>query len=255
MQRRASLMNTTASENEAMISRTIKNLTPLSLRIILKNRLPARVVGALVTPPPQTRRKAANVRQLIQPECPICGTYLPSAASQLDIRCTGCGALSRHRKLALAVYAHVNEADTQILVVGSDDVLRSICEGLDKVSFVMNPADVPAELSSRVDLCIHSQWLQGSKKGPEKSLRSLDALLSPTGKQLFTLDKSWWWHPAQWRRDPQALLGWLHRKGWVHANIFEPEDFYGAEANETFDCATTPKCSATVIHLPKASQV
>ncbi len=238
-----------------MISRAIKNLTPLSLRIFLKNRLPARLVGAVATAPAPTRRKVDNGRKPIQPECPICGTSLPNATSQLDIQCTGCGALPRHRKLALAVYAHAKAADTQVLVIGSDHVLQFICEGLEKVAFAGNPADVPAELRSRVDLCIHSHWLQDSKMGHAKSLRSLDALLSPNGKQIFTLDASRRWHPIQWQRGPQAFLEWLHHKGWAGANVFDPDEVYGAGANEIFECASKLASSASVIHLPKALPV
>jgi hypothetical protein len=238
-----------------MIFRAIKNLTPLSLRLILKNRLPARLVSAVAMPPAQTRGKANDLRKPIQHECPICGTSLPNASSQLDIQCTGCGALPRHRKLALAVYAHIKEADTQVLVVGSDDVLRFVCEGFQKVSFALNPADAPEELRSSVDICIHSHWLQDSKMGPEKSLRSLDALLSPQGKQIFTVDTARRWHPAQWQRGPRDFLEWLHRKGWPEAKVFEPNELYGIGANEIFGCATDLGNSATVIHLPKRPQV
>ncbi|MBL0405045.1 hypothetical protein JKG68_13795 [Microvirga aerilata] len=233
-----------------MISRAIKNLTPLSLRIFLKNRLPARIVGAVATPPASTRDKADNGRRPIQPQCPICGTSLPSAPSQLDIQCTGCGALPHHRKLALAVYAHARLADTQVLVVGSDDVLQLICEGLEKVTFAPDPADVPVDLRSKVDLCIHSYWLQGSKMGPEKSLRSLDALLSPKGKQIFTLDTSCRWHPIQWQRGPHAFLEWLHRGGWAEANVFEPDEVYGGGAGEAFGCSPTIESPATAVILP-----
>jgi len=237
-----------------MILRAIKNFTPLSFRIFVKNRLPARLVRVLATPPESNSKKTGDVDKRIEPACPICGTSLPDASSHLDIQCAGCGSLPHHRKLALAVYTHVKEADTQILVIGSDQVLQLICEGFEKVSFASDPATVPAELHSRVDLCIHSQWLQDSRLGPEASLRSLDALLSPKGKQIFTLGPPWKWYQIQWRRNQKAFPAWLQRKGWTEVTVFEPDEVYGTGAADIFQCATKPERSATVIYLPKATQ-
>ncbi|MCB5176428.1 hypothetical protein [Microvirga lenta] len=221
------------------ILRAIKNLIPLSARRSLKERLPTQLVGLIATAPARgassAQTKASKSKPIAEkPQCPICGTPFPPPDEQTTT-CAGCGSAPHHRRLALAAYACEPLPNRRVLALGSDPLLKTIFDGMDGIHFAEDLSEVPPELHGRVDLCVHSGFLRNDDPRPEKALKSIDALLSPGGRQVFALGAvAGSWRKLKWRQDEEALVQWLRRKGWLEPLPFEPMSFYGANAAATF---------------------
>jgi hypothetical protein len=106
----------------------------------------------------------------------------------------------------------------------------------------------------KIDLCIHSGYLDESNGRFEGALESVDALLSFSGKQIFVADAS--------RDKPQAgkqqsnvgdLIMWLKQKGWSDASVFDPDEIYGTGAGDLFGCLPKENVTEAILVLPKRS--
>jgi hypothetical protein len=237
-------------EEQAMtILRTVKRLVPLSLRLLLKERLPKRIVS-LGAAPVSNRPSQKRIKRDI--ECPLCGTIAPPVYDQGGRpTCTGCGSSDRHRHLALATYANLKPS-ASALALGSDPALPVLCEDLDRVVVASDLSRISP--NQKVDLCIHSGYLDESIGRFEDALESVDAVLSFSGKQIFVADAS--------RYKPQAgkqqsgvgdIIVWLKQKGWSDASVFEPDEFYGTGAGDLFGCLPKENVTETIFVIPKRS--
>ena len=247
------------------ILRAVKNLMPVSLRHILKQRLPkslSSLLAATPSPKPAATASPSSEKASTSPaspgsrmECPICGTPLLSVNNTKAIKCSRCGSLASHRRLALALYAEAKELNGTVLLLGSETVFRSLSEEIDNAVLATDLKQVPPELHNRIDLCVHSQWLQNGSLSPIKTLRAIDALLSPQGKQIFSVGaSSRGWNPVAWNPTLQALTQWLERKGWPSIRAFDPDISFGPGAGKAFACRHSTDLSEAVIILPKAER-
>jgi hypothetical protein len=245
-----------------MMLRTIKNLTPLPVRIFLKERLPKQLVSAVATAP-GTSHKSGNAghrvgavntkHKLIKSQCPICGTALACPSGQPEVRCTGCGSSPNQRLLTLAFYAY-SDADKSILVLGSDSILQSLCDSSKDALWASDLAHVPSGCRTHIDLCIHSPGLRATAMSLEKLLKDTDALLSPQGKQVLTLEGfSASWRLVRWQFKAARFVRWLQQKGWSEVSEFAPDDYYGAGSSDIFSCRATGNLTDAVLVLPKIS--
>lgn len=238
--------------------RTLKNLTPLTARRFLKHQLPTAIVAAVATSAQPGKVGAGGQKPDKRPpsprhvECPICGTRLCLPEDDQPIQCTGCGSLPRHRRLALAIYAAMNETGPRILVLGSDSVTKAIFEGMSNISSAEDLTALPPGAPLGIDLCVHSYRLAWSPFRVGKVLKAADALLSPKGRQILLIDaSSRAWGPMKWRQKKGATIQWLQRKGWPHCSVFEPDALYGKGASEVFGCTAPEDTNELVVTLPK----
>lgn len=238
--------------------RTIKNLTPLSTRRYLKDLLPQAVVAIVGTPTGSRQGQSAKLDSRttrlkpVRRECPVCGTSLPAAEGQAPAKCTGCGSLPGHRRLALAVYASLEDTDLHVLVLGSNPTLRSTVDGMGNITYARDLGTVPPELHSKIDLCIHSHSHPMNLRAFKAVLKGVDALLSPRGRQIFTLDASFGIGAMlNWQWKGTAVMDWLQRNGWPHGHLFEIEKSYGPSAADVFCCPATESIRDAILILPK----
>src|SRR5690606_1181389 len=117
-------------------------------------RLPLGLVRTVATPGIASRPKPAEPASSGGPaapprvgagQCPICGSALPGGAAG-GTPCPGCGAMGRHRRLALALYHFAREPGTRTLVLGADETMKRLCEDLEAVTFAEAVAEVPQGL-------------------------------------------------------------------------------------------------------------
>lgn len=238
------------------VFRSIKNLAPISLRRLLKEQLPARLVRAVATTPvPQKKSGTSLAKERYvpaRPQCPICGMSLPAGPQQKAGVCSGCGSKPHQRRLALAVYANVDGSSDKVLVLGSGVVRKFLSETMEHVTFAETIAQVPSELQGVIDCCVHAH---GFNRGPSahEALRRADALLTADGRQFFALDSSpATWRPARWRSRGRRFTDWLQQNGWSTYSTFEPVEYYGDGATEIFGCASDGEAEDMVIVLARA---